>query len=193
MANTIDSPELGPPPIAHFENGDPTKLDPSGADVQSEKPHIAEDGMPTAMFANLETRKRRRETSNLRETIISRESDSHHLENFTATEQPTSMRNSLKSGAKRKLDAAADDHRGAGKVSEDDDFKFDKTCIDPAVKYTSRPDPLRSENTGVQKCFQAPGAEFSLANVKETPAAMGKPRKALGPSESTPLHKSGHR
>ena len=124
--------------------------------------------MPTAMFANLETRKRRRETSNLRETIISRETDSHHLENLTATEQPTSMRNSLKSGAKRKLDAAADDHRGAGKVSEDDDFKFDKTR-------------------------QAPSAEFSLANVKETPAAMGKPRKALGPSESTPLHKSGYR
>lgn len=192
MANTIDSPELGPPPIAHFENGDPTKFDPSGENVQSEKPHIAEDGMPTAMFANLETRKRRRETSNLRETI-SRGTDSHHLENSTAMEQPTSMRNSLKSGAKRKLDAAADDHRGAGKVTEDDDFKFDKTRIDPAVKHTLRSEPPKSENAGIQKCLQEPSAEFSHANVKETSAAMGKTRKALGPSKSTPLHKSGHR
>lgn len=186
-ANIVDSPELGPPPIAHFEDGDPTKFDPSGDDVHSRKTHISEDDMQPAMFANLETRKRRRETTNLRETI-SLGMDSHDLEHSTITEPPIIIRKSLKSGAKRKLDVAADEERGAGKDSADDGFEFDKTRVDSAVNNSLRLGPLKGETPDGEKCLQEPGAELTHANERETSTAISKTRKALGPSESTLLH-----
>lgn len=185
----MDSPELGPPPIAHFEDGDPTKPDPTRDDVHSTKPLISEDDMQPAMFANLETRKRRRETTNLRKTV-SLPMDSHDVENPDATEQPTLTRKSLKSGAKRKLDVAADEDRGPGKDSEDDGFEFGRSRADPDLNKSLRPGPLRGETSGSEKCLQGPGAELTHANVREASAAISKSRKALGPSESKIFHQN---
>ena len=181
--DAIDSPDLGPPPIAHFENGDPTKIEQRGDDVQSENNHNADDDMRPAMFANLETRKRRRETTNLRE-IISRETDLHNLQQRTNTGQSSSMGKSLKSGAKRKLDATVDEDRGAGNVLEGDGFALDKTPIEPGVNNISRSGPPKSENPGSPKLFREPGVECVLASVQESSLAIGKHRKALGPSMS---------
>ena len=182
-ANTVDSPELGPPPIAHFEDGDPTKFDPGGDDAQSRKPHISEDDMQPALFANLETRKRRRETTNLRD-IISRGMDSHDLEHSTTSDQSTLIKKPLKSGAKRKLDVATDEDRVAEKDSQDDGFEFGRNHADSAVNKSLRPSPLRGENPGSEKCLQEAGAERTHANVREASTAINRPRKALGPSES---------
>jgi hypothetical protein len=182
-ANMIDSPELGPPPIAHFEDGDPTKFSPTRDNVQCEKSRTSEIDIQPAIFANLETRKGRRETSNLRQTI-SRNADSPELETSTKMEQSTSMRQPLKSGAKRKLDVAEDEDRGeTGKGCENNAFAFDKTRADPG--NSSRPGLLKGGKTGIHKSSQEFGAESSHENVKETSAPLGKSRKALGPSKST--------
>lgn len=182
-ADTVDSPELGPPPIAHFEGGDPAKTDPSGEDVHSTKPLISEDDIQPAMFANLETRKRRRETTNLRETM-SFGIESDDLKNSNITEQPTLIRKSLKSGAKRKLDVAADQDREAGQNSGDDGFEFGKSHADLAMNKSSRSGPLRSETPRSEICLQEPGVELTNTNIREASAAISKSRKALGPSES---------
>lgn len=182
-ANALDSPELGPPPIAHFEDGDPTKFDPSEDDIYPSKPLIPEDEIQPAMFANLETRKRRRETTNLRETV-SLGIDSEDLKYSTTTEQPSLIRKSLKSGAKRKLDVAADEDREARKDSEDDGFEFGKNRADSAVNKSLRPDPLRSETLRSEKCLQEAGTGIASINVRETSAAVSKSRKALGPSKA---------
>ena len=182
-ANALDSPELGPPPIAHFEDGDPAKFGPSADDVHPSNPLIPEDDIQPAMFANLETRKRRRETTNLRETV-SLGIDSDDLKYSTTIEQPSLMRKSLKSGAKRKLDVAADEDREARKDSEDDGFEFGKNCADSAVKKSLRPDPLRSETLRSEKCLQEAGAGLTYTNAMESSAAVSKSRKALGPSKA---------
>lgn len=181
-ANAVDSPELGPPPIAHFEDGDPTKFDPSEDDLNPSKTLIPEDDIQSSMFANLETRKRRRETTNLREKI-SLGMDSSNLRHSIATEEPTLIRKSLKTGAKRKLDVASDEDRGAGKDSEDDGFEFGKNRADSAVNKSSRPGPLRGEARESEKGLQEAGVELTHTNIRETSAAISKSRKALGPSE----------
>lgn len=182
-ANIIDSPELGPPPIAHFEDGDPTKFSPTRDNAQSEKYHISEADIQPGIFANLETRKRRRETSNLRQTI-SLNADSPGIEPSINMEQPTLTRQPLKSGAKRKLDVAEDEDRGeTEKVCENDGFAFDKTRPDPGNSL--RPGPLKGIKTGIQKSCQESGAESSHVSVKDVSAPFGKTRKALGPSKST--------
>ncbi|MCJ1304936.1 hypothetical protein MMC08_007749 [Hypocenomyce scalaris] len=60
-ANAIDSPDLGPPPVAHFDEGDPIKFD---ASRKVEEPALdAPEETPQPLFANLETRRKRRESS----------------------------------------------------------------------------------------------------------------------------------
>lgn len=182
-ANAVDSPELGPPPIAHFEDGDPTKFDPSEDNLHPSKILITEDDIQPSIFANLETRKRRRETTNLRDTI-SLGMDSDDVKHPITAEQPSLIRKSLKSGAKRKLDVASDEHRGGGKDFEDDGFEFGKNRADSAVNKSSRSGPLRGETLESEKRVQEAGAEPTHPTVREASAAISKSRKALGPSES---------
>jgi hypothetical protein len=187
--NMIDSPELGPPPIAHFEDGDPTKFGPSEGDAQPKTCHISEHDIQPAIFANLETRKRRRETSNIRETIFSR-AESQNIEDSAATQQPTSMMKPLKVGAKRKLTVAEDeDKRGTGKALEDG-FDFDKTHTNSVAHDSFGPRPPKEGNLSISESFQEHGAELRQVNVKETSAPTIKTRKALGPSKSTQLHQT---
>lgn len=182
-ANMVDSPELGPPPIAHFEDGDSTKLDTSGEDVNSANKNISEDDMQPKMFANLETRKRRRESTNLREKI-SLGMESENLGNSVIAEQPTVIRKSFKSGAKRKLDVAVDEDLVAVNDSVDESVELGKGHVDSAVNKSLRPGPLRGENPVSEKCLQEPGTELSNASMSEASAAIIKNRKALGPSKS---------
>lgn len=135
-ANAIDSPELGPPPIAHFEGGDPTKFDPGEVDVQPGKTPFAEDDIPPAMFANLETRKRRRETTNLRKSA------SHEI-------------------------------------------AFDRTFYEPAGMNDLRSSPSKGENPEKRNGFPEHSMDSTYSNVRDTSAALGKNRKALGPSKSS--------
>ena len=113
--------------------------------------------------------------------------DSDDVKHSITAEQPALIRKSLKSGAKRKLDVASDEDRGGGKASEDDAFEFGKNRTNSAVNKSSRSGPPRGEtlgSLGSERCLQEVGADLSQTNVTEASVAIGKSRKALGPSES---------
>ena len=102
-ANITDSPDLGPPPVAHFDEGDPIKFDAT----QKLSPESVEDAQPK-LSTNLETRKRRRESAQQIDVgVKSADIDSHEYTASTATalapSQPT------KPSTKRKFNARDDD------------------------------------------------------------------------------------
>ena len=119
-ANTVDSPDFGPPPVAHFEgDGDPIKYDAALNDH--------EEAIAMKPFTNLETRKKRRESS------IGREfARLETLDSIEACTMPVTLENTMgtqpaKLGAKRKLDARDDEDRVVpSAINEKDFFQFNR-------------------------------------------------------------------
>lgn len=107
-ANATDSPDLGPPPVAHFEEGDPIKFDPTQDETsRKESAESTEEAHPK-LSVNLETRKKRRESSHRRDVDVK----NTKLDSTTSTASKTtavSTSQPLKSGAKRKLNVRDDD------------------------------------------------------------------------------------
>ena len=102
-ANTTDSPDLGPPPVAHFDEGDPIKFDAT----QRLSPESTEDGQQK-LSANLETRKRRRESSHQIDVGAKNANiDSHEYTASTATAMAPSQ--PMQPSTKRKFNARDDD------------------------------------------------------------------------------------
>ena len=129
-AKESESPDLGPPPIAHFDVAEPIEFK-HDREAASESP---EDMVP--LPSNLETRRKRRTSSLLRDMTTSEgESDPERSSLF-------------KSGAKRKLDVSELEDNGALATSESEkeDFVFQRR---PALKAAnnrkssrfSRPNP----------------------------------------------------
>ncbi|KAK4992391.1 hypothetical protein LTR50_001150 [Elasticomyces elasticus] len=58
-----ESPDLGPPPVAHFECDDPIKFDPAVRENRPDSQTRAEDAelLPTTLSVNLETRRKRKD------------------------------------------------------------------------------------------------------------------------------------
>jgi hypothetical protein len=130
-----DSPELGPPPVAHFDDADPIKHDPTAqiaVDQSPSKTLITSDSISdfdaTRFFANLETRKRRRETTFSRNTNDGTNTDCE-------TEKPGSVNSTrslseqpIKQGAKRKLSSRDEDEAVDHPLPEKnrDDSRFNR-------------------------------------------------------------------
>jgi hypothetical protein len=176
-ANATDSPDLGPPPIAHFEEGDPIKFDHNQTALSRKdvSPNAEEEHPP--LPANLETRKKRRESAHHLETSRSATTDT-----TSTTGQP------LKTGAKRKLNTRDDDDP-AEKINEKDAFRFNRKHVASTMVENS----LEADEKGksiIRKVSQdlATVREMSRDKSKEAPLiAITTARKALGPSESTIL------
>ena len=102
-ANTTDSPDLGPPPVAHFDEGDPIKFDAT----QKLSPESVEDAQ-LKLSTNLETRKRRRESSHQKDVGVKNvDMDSHEYTASVATALAASQ--PMKPSTKRKLNVRDDD------------------------------------------------------------------------------------
>ena len=172
--NATDSPDLGPPPVAHFEEGDPIKFDHNqAASLQKTTSEAADDVNPT-LFSNLETRKKRRESSHHLETSRPKITDT-----LSSTAQP------LRSGAKRKLNAR-DDEEPVEKISEDD-FRFNRRNAASTGENGSEIDKMGQSI--LQKVSQdlATVKEMSRDKSKIAPlVATMTARKALGPSKCAP-------
>lgn len=130
IANLTDSPELGPPPIAHFDEGNPSKVDSKQESVAFEAPrNIVADAQPT-LFANLETRKKRRETSNLVHSIQDATSCSQPLQTLGATDESMSEEQHIQSSAKRKLSARENENRSRPESGlNTDEFLFNRKYV----------------------------------------------------------------
>ena len=177
--NVTDSPDLGPPPVAHFEEGDPIKFDHNQGVSSKKNGSEATDGNNPPLPANLETRRKRRESS-------------HHLENsrpLTVDTPSSTMEQPLRSGAKRKLNAR-DDEDPVEKISEKDDFRFNRRNANSTTSENSL--EANKGQSIIQKVSQDLTAVREMSHGKLKPASLASTataRKALGPSKYTPVQR----
>ncbi|MCJ1431888.1 hypothetical protein MMC27_001244 [Xylographa pallens] len=124
QGDSAESPDLGPPPIAHFDDGDPVK---QGGGYQSSLESSSSDLGSSLAFTNLETRRKRRETTfSIEAAADSTSSIPTSLED-TSTPIGTLSSQPLKLGAKRKLSVRDDEERiDASAAAVKDDFSFNR-------------------------------------------------------------------
>ena len=185
-----DSPDLGPPPVAHFDEGDPIKFDTRVERLTSRALSEPTEGSHATLPANLETRKKRRESSHHRE--VRDQKSSTRLSQEVASKDPgTAPTQPLKSGAKRKLNMR-DDEEDQPIIPDDhekDAFQFDRRIADSRASESAvaKPNTIRANKSAREKVMQpaAGGAQIRRDKATEAPAMVtSSNRKALGPSKS---------
>ena len=177
---TNESPDIGPPPVAHFECDDPIKFEPRGTQaIRSESADIQEDS--TFLPANLETRRKRRESNTrfdskkLHVFGSSSPEKATHSPAATIALDSQNAKPTLKAGAKRKLsvrDATIPTNESATKVAEDFHYSR-KNGLDPETMTTD----LTTDLTGSRKA----GATFEGGVETQQPEVEA--RKVLGNSK----------
>ncbi|KAK6598082.1 Shugoshin [Botrytis cinerea] len=161
VAETEDSPDIGPPPVSQFVDEDPVKIDLAGklAYEREDEPRL-----DPIISTNLEQRKKRKDS--MMASDIKRNGRS---------ELPAKRENTgtLKSGAKRKLSAREDEEQGSTNGNDIDDFQFTRVCPEERVKTKSAVSSAK-ENTKPLK-----DATSSRALSKDKPALAPSTRKVL--------------
>lgn len=158
LQQASESPELGPPPVAHFDVGDAVSFDP----VTSENKNDEDLAQLPPM---LEKRRKRRTSALLQDMPIEEHSE------------PEKSAQLLKSGAKRKLDLAELEEPVLQQPSEMDDFVFQRkqdiwansAALKKASRFT-RPPGRENEKTSEQglKSPQKPAGERKILAPKST-------------------------
>ncbi|KAI9778742.1 MAG: hypothetical protein M1835_004852 [Candelina submexicana] len=184
--NNNDSPDLGPPPIAHFEEEDPIKFDPGQRGTES---GLGLDGVHEVHMANLETRKKRRDSATIPDFKRASRFEpraGQSMEPSTTTAQEASEQ-PLRVSAKRKLDVRdLEDRSGPTRSTAGDDFPFQRN----ASTSTSSTEKQEQENltTAVSGVSTKITQDLAAARgVKREKAKSGNHvtaapgRKALGP------------
>ncbi|CAF9910231.1 MAG: hypothetical protein ALECFALPRED_006429 [Alectoria fallacina] len=190
-ANTTDSPDLGPPPVAHFEEGDPIKFDPTQEQSPREGSAGNTEEAQPELSANLETRKKRRESSHRRHVDV-KNASLESTKSTAAMATDVQMSQSLKSGAKRKLNVR-DDNDQPGVVDEQSkqEFQFNRRSSDHRVSENGNTNPILNKVIKAA-CDEAPQAVISSISGREgkdgkeraseaSATVIGTRRKALGP------------
>ena len=170
--NLTDSPDLGPPPIAHFYTGDPIKFN------ENEENGVSREKLATALPVNLETRKKRRESFHQRESNQKRDGTDLIVHNVRP-EAPTASAQPLKVGAKRKLTLCEENDRPSLEADKDE-FRFKRKNGDSAAhtvkpKISSRDKAIEASIDGVQ------GIRTENLKDKSKNIIASTGRKALGP------------
>jgi hypothetical protein len=171
-AEASESPDLGPPPVAHFDVPDPIKFEPR-------RPVAATGSLPTdeetAMVAstNLETRRKRRVSSFLENTSILPEEP----QNTVAEAQEIDI--SLKPGSKRKLSIREEDHNMNAASKSSDDFSFQRRS---ATSSTPLP---RTNNSRFTRPATKQGTQPTNEQPLVSPPKKDQPtRKVLAPKST---------
>jgi hypothetical protein len=168
LGNPLESPEIGPPPVAHF---DVPEVDDSNQNMDPEKsPQPQKQPQPIVpLSVNLENRRKRRTSALLQN--IPKDDDPP-----VVLPDPQSVP-MLKAGAKRKLDASIlDDKRNAAMITTDDFvFKKAERDIDPQGTRFTRPirKPVQDTVPVASPVKEPPAARRILA-----PKSTNSPSKA---------------
>ena len=156
-----ESPDLGPPPVAHFDVAEPIDYEAGRRMSREALEDAGEEDI--VQHVNLETRRKRRTSSLLKNmTVDQSESEGEKSE--------TSL---FKSGAKRKLDVSELEGHAAQPTSnsEPEDFVFQRR---PALKPASNRKSSRFSNVNQR--------EIVIPDTVSSPQkAVGDERKALAP------------
>lgn len=189
QANVTDSPDLGPPPVGHFEDGEPGALD------QPRELDREDETIQRTLFANLETRKRRRETTSIVQTKMHEVKDAQPFEPEMATAKTTLPVEPLKSGAKWAMPAKEGECNAELKKSSHGDdimFDFDHRYVMPDSNKTvlAKLNNAKAEqhliNPKIFRESSENGNQGKARDVKST--LQTKNRKALGPSKLILAH-----
>lgn len=115
MQDSTESPDLGPPPVAHFDVHEPIKFDASRPSENASTDDVSH-------FPSSSERRRRRRTSALLQDMAREEEEN------VGEQQPieTSTPPLLKAGAKRKVDASELDEPISRQASEAEEFVFQR-------------------------------------------------------------------
>ncbi|KAL8734366.1 MAG: hypothetical protein Q9166_001564 [cf. Caloplaca sp. 2 TL-2023] len=163
-----DSPDLGPPPVAHFDAEDPIKFDAAQYDPQLRAEPEKDGDLNPALFANLETRRKRRGSSQRGEHTTAEPADTQIQEEKPNGPKPGQA---WKSGAKRKFSAREDGKQVNGaKTSEGDNFQYNRNLIaaQPDVVDRTEAAPSQPEKQIGRRAFE------SLAGSRDRPREMSK-------------------
>jgi hypothetical protein len=171
-AEASESPDLGPPPVAHFDVPDPIKFEPRRPVTYAGSLSADEE---TIMMAstNLETRRKRRVSSFLENTSSLPEEP----RNTVAEAQEIDV--SLKPGSKRKLSAREEDDNMNAASKCSDDFSFQRRS---ATSSTPLP---RTNNSRFTRPASKQGTQPTNEQSLASPPKKDQPtRKVLAPKST---------
>jgi Shugoshin N-terminal coiled-coil region/Shugoshin C terminus len=173
-AEASESPEIGPPPVAHFDVAEPIDFKPAQQPVGAELRILDGDEGPVEdvkpLPDNLERRRRRRASALLEDMTGLNRSVLH-----ASTEHENSM--PLKSGAKRKLDVREDETKEDSRPAGTDDFAFQRRAI-----AADAPQP-RAKGSRFTKAGTATTANNNAAKESATKLEPAT-RKVLAPKST---------
>jgi len=166
-----ESPDLGPPPVAHFDYEDPVKPQPSPS-APNPDPVPADDDLLPGLSVNLETRRRRKDGQPRleirRRSILPQSPDKKDADGSTM----------LRTGAKRKL-ADRDVEKPLRPVIKDD-FTFRRTTAEARStrqEPSSTPDERPDEAPEDVRWKQAPRPAKATRKVLGDKSVNMSPRK----------------
>ena len=190
-ANITDSPDLGPPPVTHFD-GDPIKFDTLQREPSSEADSAIIGEAHPRLPANLETRKKRRESSHHRESDITRVNP--NPAKILPSKEAANLSQPLKSGAKRKFSVR--EEGGTPELMEsrkENDIQPGQRSADLRRSGRENTRPISKSTAKAMNSNTPLGPSTGTYSGKEKPvdapsvSAMSN-RKALGPSKLLRSH-----
>lgn len=188
--NMTDSPELGPPPIAHFDEEGPIAFE----SKDPEKPKGSESDTSETVSSNLEVRRRRRESFHKEDvagTVPVKSSGFIKGATPAALTRTSKIEEERKGPAKDVSDTGKRDHRG-------DDFDFTRKNADTKPGVVSRKNgsqaPSAESKRPDTKPLRDPGQQEKAKEA--TRATVPTARKPLGPKSAnvdpkSPVKNSG--
>ena len=173
-ANLTDSPDIGPPPIAHFEEGEAIAFEKrSGRRTSSDNSQLAEPSQPPSK-TKLEARRKRRESIHSKDTAFEEFSNSTSKESIVTQGPTDSKGQSIKAGAKRKWNGKDENAQHLKEVEKSGEGTTgpmdEKISRSTANKVSERP-PSR-----VDRAKEARGENSSVINASN--------RRVLGPKSA---------
>lgn len=183
-ANVTDSPDLGPPPVAHFDEGDPIKFDPKPERTSTKTTSgLREQSRP--LPANLETRKKRRESSHHRDTGDKR-LNMQDSEETTSRDSGAVKGQPLETSAKRKLDVRDEEEQMSRSDQEMFHFRSKTADLRTSESTAAKSTTTRTSKHSKERVNQAavPSTQARKDKATEAPTTTSiTNRKALGPSK----------
>jgi len=165
VADTTDSPEIGPPPVSQFVDEDPVKIDLPSRPRKVDNQELPD--MDPALSVNLEQRRKRKDSIGVSES------------KRTSKVEPAPNSNTLKIGAKRKLSVRDDEEREnpAKQVDESSgDFKFTRGVSEERTRSKSATQPASKSTRELAIARGAPREKQPIAST-----ATSNSRKVLAP------------
>jgi hypothetical protein len=178
----IESPDIGPPPVSHFINEDPVKIDlPPTSNIETEEPAV----LDPVLSINLEQRRKRRDASGGSETR--RQSEFSSVE-----EEKKEIPQPIKSGAKRKFNVSDEQEveREARPVAiSPDDFKYTRRAAEvkpqpnKELVVPEKPVARVQREVAIARARSKERAASNMSTNSRTTTPLVT-RRALGPKTS---------